>query len=120
MQLAREDSVLAARRVLSQRGVPEGDDVALIRFQLPQGGKVSEKFHRDDKIGVSAVLLYCVCCVEECPPVGSLLTGVQILYAFLTVHFAESTSEVSRFVISTNFPKKDLTNEEATLQQEVQ
>ncbi|CAE7646646.1 PUX10, partial [Symbiodinium microadriaticum] len=92
VQLAKEDQLNAARRMLSQKHVPVGDEVALIRFQLPHGVKVSEKFHRNDKIGM--------------------------LYAFLSVHFAESASDVSRFVISTNFPKKDLTDKEATLEQE--
>ena len=52
VQLAREDRVVAARKVLSQRRMPEGADVALIRFHLPHGGKISERFHRDDDIEV--------------------------------------------------------------------
>ena len=47
----------AARKNLERRAPPSApEDVALIRFQLPHGVKVSHKFYRDDKIAVRKVL----------------------------------------------------------------
>ena len=42
-----------------------------------------------------------------------------MLYAFLRVHFADTGSGIAHFMISTNFPKKDLTDKSATLEAEV-
>lgn len=55
VQLAKEDRVSAAKKKLNERGPPPADSAALIRFQLPNGVKISDKFHRDDKIAVSTV-----------------------------------------------------------------
>lgn len=59
VQLAKEDKVVAARKKLDERAPPAKEAEALIRFQLPHGVKVSNKFHRDDKIAVSAPCLQC-------------------------------------------------------------
>jgi FAS-associated factor 2 len=87
-QLSRE-SALTKKRETLQRATPSGSDSAVIRFQLPQGIKISQTFWKTDP--------------------------VEILYDFLAVHFADNDIPITNFMVSTNFPKKDLTDKSQTL-----
>lgn len=87
-QLSRE-TALAKKRAVMQRATPTGPDSALIRFQLPQGVKVSHTFWKTDPVGC--------------------------LYDFLSVHFADNDIAIENFMVSTNFPKKDLTDRGMTV-----
>mmetsp|Transcript_20432 Transcript_20432/g.34417 ORF Transcript_20432/g.34417 Transcript_20432/m.34417 type:complete len:455 (+) Transcript_20432:83-1447(+) len=82
-QLNRE-AAIAKKRANLQRDTPSGSDSAVIRFQLPQGTKVSQTFWKTDT--------------------------VELLYDFLSVHFADNDIPIENFMVSTNFPKKDLTD----------
>lgn len=83
------DSALSKKRAVLQRDTPTGSDSALIRFQLPQGTKVSQTFWKSDP--------------------------VEILYDFLSVHFEDNDIPIVNFMVSTNFPKKDLTDRALTV-----
>lgn len=75
----------------SLREPDNGPNVATIRFQLPMGVKISRRFERGDT--------------------------VQTLCDFLDVHFAEGGGSTTRFAVSTHFPKVDLTDMTATVDQ---
>ena len=87
-KLSRE-SALEKNRAALNRETPSGGDSATIRFHLPQGTKISQAFWKDDT--------------------------VEILYDFLSVHFADNDIDIVNFVVSTNFPKKDLTEKSLTI-----
>jgi len=80
-QLAKQSS-LEKKRALLRREPPAGENSSLIQFKFPQGTKVSQKFWKTDT--------------------------VQFVYDFLTVHFADNNIAIENFMVSTNFPKKDL------------
>ena len=66
----------------------------MLRFQLPQGIKLSRKFLKTETI--------------------------QTVCNFLHIHFSESGvgSGIKNFALSTNYPKKQMENMEATLEAE--
>lgn len=70
----------------------KSEDVATVRFQLPKGTKLSRRFYKHDK--------------------------VQIVYDFLTVHFADSQwlGIVKNFSVTTHFPKQELDDMNLTLE----
>lgn len=70
-----------------------GPDVATIRFQMPTGAKVVRRFARSSTL--------------------------QQLCDYLDVHFAETASSTSRFAVSSHFPKVELTDMSATVEQMV-
>ena len=82
-QLSR-DAALTKKREALQRETPTGKDSALVRFQLPQGTKVSQTFWKTDPVAT--------------------------IYDFLSVHFVDQNIPIENFMVSTNFPKKDLTD----------
>jgi FAS-associated factor 2 len=84
-----KESALTKKRAVLQRETPSGSDSALVRFQLPQGIKVSQTFWKTDP--------------------------VEFLYDFLSVHFADNDIPIENFMVSTNFPKKDLTDRTLTV-----
>jgi hypothetical protein len=105
-QLKVESQLQRDKKLLEDKGIPPSDDgAALIRFQLPHGIKLSRRFWRMDPISVSLSLSSLLCSYCFLSP--------QVLYAFLRVHFAEINSPITRIMISTNFPKKDLEETEA-------
>lgn len=79
-----KDALIAKKREKLQREKPSGADSALVRFQLPQGTKVSQTFWKTDH--------------------------VEIIYDFLAVYFVDNEIPIENFMVSTNFPKKDLTD----------
>ena len=68
-----------------------GPDVATIRFQMPTGAKVVRRFARSSTL--------------------------QQLCDYLDVHFAEAASSTTRFAVSSHFPKVELTDMSATVEQ---
>ena len=69
-----------------------GPDVTTVRFQLPTGAKLSRRFAKD--------------------------CTVQLVHDFLDLHFAEARPGViTRFAVSSHFPKAQLTDMGATLEQ---
>lgn len=78
------DAAIAKKRENLKREAPSGSDSAVIRFQLPQGTKVSHTFWKTD--------------------------SVELLYDYLAVHFADNDIPIENFMVSTNFPKRDLTD----------
>lgn len=93
-QNLEKESVLAKRREaiknnneLQNSNAPT---LALIRFQLPQGAKISRKFDKDDQI--------------------------QMIYDYLYVYFADNNSPTKNFMVSTNFPKQDLIDKTISLE----
>jgi len=70
---------------------PNTADAATIRFQLPLGAKLSRRFLRT--------------------------STVKELCDFLDVHFAEAGGSTTRFAVSSHFPKVELTDMTASLEQ---
>ena len=63
----------------------ESTDVATVRFQLPPSckpNKIIRRFHGED--------------------------SMKILYDFIAIHFHDQDIPIKNFMLSTNFPKKDL------------
>lgn len=77
-----------ARKKAALREPEAGPSVAMVRFQLPQGAKVSRRFDKKDSL--------------------------QSMCDFLEVHFAE-TQGPRRFVLCTHFPKVELADMAATV-----
>jgi FAS-associated factor 2 len=94
LEEAKEQSRLEdAKSILEKSGgePPVGTKVgvARMRFTLPNGKKVDRRFHSSDT--------------------------VEVLRAFLTLHFDESGVEIKNFGLSTNFPKKTFSEDDNKL-----
>lgn len=77
----------------SKSPADKNGQVAVVRFQLPQSCKASKlqrRFNRTDT--------------------------VQTLYDYLSVYFHDEKTGIVRFVVSTNFPKQDLTDMSQTME----
>ena len=91
--LAKQEFLKRAQSVLEARGEPAAGDVgAKIRFVLPTGQKILRKFWPDDTL--------------------------EVIRAFLIVYFSQNDVDIANFGLSTNYPKKELVNEECTLESE--
>lgn len=92
-RLRDRDSFIQQRREVLQ-GATEpaaGPDVAVVRFQLPSGKKVTRKFHKTDQ--------------------------AQLIFDFLLVHFVDVDGNFDmQFSVSTHFPKMELTDMEQTVE----
>ena len=66
--------------------------MARIRLMLPSGKRVERKFWGDD--------------------------SVNVVRAFLILHFHENDIQMDNFQLSSNYPKKALVNGDATLEEE--
>lgn len=71
-------------------------DVAVVRFQLPQSSKASKLQRRFNKTDT-----------------------VEDIYNYLSVFFHDEKTGIVKFVVSTNFPKVDLTDMTQTLDEVV-
>jgi FAS-associated factor 2 len=86
---ARELHIKKIRESLLEEPQPAAD-VATVRFQLPQGTKLARRFHREH--------------------------SAQMIYDYLTLYFADNGVAVTNFVVSTHFPKQNLEDMSATVQ----
>ena len=94
MEIAKEQSRKEdAKRILELSGgepaVGTKVGVARMRFTLPNGKKVDRRFHSSDTL--------------------------EVLRAFLTLHFDETGVDIKNFGMSTNFPKKTFGEEDNKL-----
>eukprot|EP00986_Skeletonema_menzelii_P018502 scaffold26649_cov123-Skeletonema_menzelii.AAC.1 len=94
VEMAKEQSRLEdAKRILELSGgepaVGTKVGVARMRFTLPNGKKVDRRFHSSDTL--------------------------EVLRAFLTLHFDETGVEIKNFGMSTSFPKKTFGEEDNKL-----
>jgi FAS-associated factor 2 len=94
MEMAKEQSRLNDAKTIMERsgGEPAVDikvGVARMRFTLPNGKKVDRRF-------------YC-------------LDTVEVLRAFLTLHFDETGVDIKNFGLSTNFPRRTFGEEDNML-----
>ncbi len=89
--LHRQSSIERIRKQLAPEP-PVSPNVAVIRFQLPEGTttKLTRRFQR--------------------------LDTVQVLRDFLSLHFFDSSSAVTNFGLSTNYPVVELTDDTITLE----
>eukprot|EP01041_Mallomonas_annulata_P007510 gene7510-15368_t len=81
-QLARETVVTRARAALTEEPAANDALAAMIRFQLPQGTKIARRFRNAETI--------------------------QMVYDYLTVYFDDNKMEIKNFVVSTNYPKRQM------------
>ena len=91
LAIAKEQSRLEdAKRILESSGgepaVETKVGVARMRFTLPNGKKVDRRFRSSDTL--------------------------EVLRAFLTLHFEETSVEIKNFGLSTSFPKKTFSEED--------
>lgn len=94
LEMVKEQSRLEdAKRILELSGgepaVGTKVGVARMRFTLPNGKKVDRRFHSSDTL--------------------------EVLRAFLTLHFDETGVDIKNFGMSTNFPKKSFGEEDNKL-----
>lgn len=88
-KLTKDSEILKKRQNLPPEPDASMSEAATIRFQLPTGTKILRRFHKEDT--------------------------VQTLYDYLSVHFADTKSEVNNFSVSTHFPKVELTDMTASI-----
>ena len=94
MEVAKEQRRLEDAKCILEQSGGEPDvgikvGVARMRFALPNGKKIDRRFHNSDT--------------------------VEVLRAFLTLHFDETGVEIKNFGLSTNFPRKTFGEEDNTL-----
>ena len=68
---------------------------------------ITKQYTKPDIIYFSPLILYCLTFFP---------IWLQMIYDFLTIHFDDKNINVTNFMISTAFPKCDLTNMESTVQ----
>lgn len=88
MTLNYEKQINELRSSLPVEPSESAPDVSAIRLQLPRGGKLSRRFNKRDT--------------------------VQTIHDFLQIYFFDNQIEVKNFSVSTNYPKRELSNERAT------
>ena len=90
-ELQRESTIERLRRIVSVEPAA-GADVATVRFQLPSGAKLTRIFHKTTKM--------------------------EDVSNYIALQFYESSKEnpVTRFMMSTNYPKRDIVNMEMTIE----
>lgn len=96
-QQSRQDRLDKIRTWFQSHPEPTtgGAEVSTVRFQLPQGTKLSRRFNKADTI--------------------------QVIYDFLRLHFADIAGDgvnpIENFSVATHFPKVELTDMERTIEE---
>lgn len=89
-QLAKISAITRIRATLPPEP-PADASAAVVRFQLPLGAKVGRRFKKDET--------------------------VQTVLDFLTLHFEDTGANISRFAVSTNYPKRQLDDSAMTIEE---
>lgn len=87
-KLNRECDIQRRRELIGEEP-PQSPDIAALRFQLPQGTKISRRFHKNEVI--------------------------QKIVDFLLVYFFDQGQDISNIAIATHFPKVELNDMSQTV-----
>jgi len=90
-QAEREDGLAKALSLVGEEPAAGTPDTAHIRLTLPNGRRIDRRFHADDTI--------------------------EVVRAFLIVHFHENSVDIANFSLSTSFPKRTYDDPAATLRE---